>query len=92
MVSDNGNVPNFYREVFMKIEAKATSLEKKQADLLVFLLDNKLELSQSADAKLRSLLGKLSQDYQESKIKKEYFSSCPNGDARYILVQHTGPW
>ena len=73
----------------MKIEANATSLKKKQTDLLVFLLDNELELSRSSEAILSSLLGKLAQDYQECKIKKEYFSACPNGDAGYILVQHS---
>ena len=73
----------------MKIEAKATLPKHQPTDLLVLLLDQERELSQTDDAALGPLLEQLSRDYGEGRIKREYFSAGPSEVARHVLVQHT---
>jgi len=89
MGSGIGTVAHLYPETLMKIEAKATLPKRKPTDLLVVLLDNEREFSRTADVTLGELVGRLSRDYREGRIKREYFSASPGEVARHVLVQHT---
>lgn len=89
MGSENGSVSNPYPETLMKIEAKATLPKRKPTDLLVLLLDKERELGRTADAALGELVERLSRDYGQGRIKREYFSAGPGEVARHVLVQHT---
>ncbi len=73
----------------MKIEAKSTLPKRKPTDLLVLLLDKERELGRTADANLGELMERLSRDYGEGRIRREYFSASPSEVARHVLVQHT---
>ena len=73
----------------MKIAVNSLPFDRQKTDLLVLLLDEKLKLANVEDARLRSLLGKLTRSYRDNRIKKEYFSSWSDGNIRHILVQHS---
>jgi len=73
----------------MKIEVNSLPFDRQKTDLLVLLLDNKLNLANVENSSLRALLGKLTQSYRDKQLKKEYFSSWSDGNVRHILVQHS---
>ncbi|MFN8006119.1 MAG: leucyl aminopeptidase [Terriglobia bacterium] len=73
----------------MNIEVKSGSVENLKTDLLVVLLDKELELGSAGVPSLQGWLEKLSADFTDKKIKKEYFTRWEENGIRHLLVFHS---
>ena len=72
----------------MKIEIAATPVDQIQTDLLVVLLDQETELAQYAGTVLEPLLAPLAAEFENKKIKREYFSRFQGG-IQHLLIFHS---
>lgn len=73
----------------MQLEITATPIDQLKTDLLVVMLDKESELANATGSALKPLLDSLARDYEEKKIKREFFSRSDSGGIRHWLVFHT---
>lgn len=73
----------------MRFDVKSTSIGKLDTDLLVVLLEKELQLASVEDPELKSFLDGLSQNYEQKKIKREYFSRWNGKGFQHLLVFHS---
>jgi leucyl aminopeptidase len=73
----------------MKFEVSTTPFATLKTDLLVVLLDNELQLGSVNENKLALFLDKLSMDFREKRVKKEYFTRWSDDGIKHLLVFHS---
>jgi leucyl aminopeptidase len=73
----------------MRFEVSSTPIANLKTDLLVVLLDKELQFGSVGDNTLGLFLDKLSLDFGEKRIKKEYFTRWSDDDIKHLLVFHS---
>jgi leucyl aminopeptidase len=73
----------------MKLEVKSLSFDKWETDLLVILLEKDLQLPLLENSELKSFVTALARDFEEKKIKREFFTRWNGKGIKHLLVFHS---
>ena len=73
----------------MKFEVKSLSFEKWETDLMVILLEKDLQLLLLEDNELKSFVTRLGKDFEDKKIKREFFTRWNGKGIKHLLVFHS---